>query len=457
MTDADTALALRDALRRGEVSATELTLDALHRIEAHRDLGAFVSVNPDLALAEAREADARRRDTRDPRDLPPLLGLPTAHKDLVDVRGHVTTHGTRSVPHLAAAHDEPIAADVRRAGAITLGKTQVPEFGIAAYSENLVAPPARHPLAATLTAGGSSGGTAAAIAAGLIPAAIGSDAGGSIRIPAAACGLIGLKPGRGVLPADRERGLTDPAGAPTLAVSGPIARTARDAALLFDAVSGQRESAFDAVVRAESLRGLRVGVSFDSPFATWIPIEYSPDARAAVDAAVARLHDVGHRVEPVTVDYGADYPDAFTTVWTAALARIDFAPGADELLGDLARWFLERARDTAPDALAAAVARLAAFATRARSQWEAFDVVLTPALAATPPAIGAFIERGPAGDYALQCAWVPQTSMVNVVGVPAITAPTHRTAAGLPMGVQLIGRTGSEAQLLQLAEQLTWS
>ncbi|MGI8392332.1 amidase [Leucobacter sp. W1038] len=450
-----TALDLRDALRRREVTATELAEAALARIAERPDLGAFVSVNAELALADAARADARMHAAADPRDLPPLTGLPTAHKDLVDVLGFGTTHGSRAVPHRLADSDDPIAAAVRAAGAITLGKTQVPEFGIAGYSENSLAAPAANPFDTSLTAGGSSGGTAAAVAAGLIPAAIGSDAGGSIRIPAAACGLVGLKPSRGTIPADRFRGATDPAGAPTMGVSGPIARTARDAALFFDAIlGGHGEPTLASVNRAEDLRGLRIGVSLASPFEEWVEIGFSPEAHAAVAAGAAALEAAGHHVEAAAIHYEPQYPEAFTTVWTAGLGRIEFAPGGEELLGDLARMFLERARRTSPEALGIAVEGLRSFAESATRQWARYDVVLTPALATLPPALGAFTALGPEGDYRLQCQWAPQTSMVNVAGLPAVTAPTHWTAAGLPMGVQLIGRPGNEAQLLQLAEQL---
>ncbi|MGD9607287.1 MAG: amidase [Leucobacter sp.] len=476
--DPSGAWALREALRLGEASSRDLVGRALDLAEAHcgpvgehyghagepRGLGSFVSLNRELALAEADAADARIAATPRPErhGLPPLLGLPTAHKDLVDQRGHVTTHGSWAVPHLVAEHDEPITAAVRAAGAVSIGKTQVPEFGIAGYSENELAPPARNPHDPALTAGGSSGGTAAAIASGVIPAAIASDAGGSIRIPAAACGLIGLKPGRGVVPADALRGPLDEAGAPRMGVSGPIARSARDAALLYDALLvGAGSPALRAVQRAEDLRGLRIGVSLASPFEGWVDIRFDPEARAALDAGVEALASLGHAVEETRFAYDPRYPEAFTTVWTAALARVPFEPAAEQRLGALARMFLERARATPAEALAEAVEALHAFAAGAVQQWGSYDAVLTPALAFPPPRVGAFRELGPEGDYRLQCQWAPQTSMVNVTGMPAVAVPVRRTPAtaghpdGLPMGVQLIGRAGDEIRLLQLAEQLT--
>lgn len=462
MTAAD-AFALREEVRHGHVSARELVSAALERGAEFASLGAFVSLEPELALSEAAAIDAKiaatPRDER--RHLPPLTGLPTAHKDLVDQRGHITTHGSAALPHTVARADAPVARVVRAAGAISIGKTQVPEFGIAGYSENEVAAPARNPFDPTLTAGGSSGGTAGAIAAGVIPAAIGSDAGGSIRIPSAACGLIGLKPGRGVVPFDTagatERArLVDEHGAPRMGVSGPLARTARDAAMLYDAILAQhQEPALAAVLRADELRGLRIGVSLASPFESWIPIRFSTEAVAALEAAVAALEARGHAVEEARIDYDPRYPEIFTTVWTSALARLTFSDDAEERLGALATMFLDRARRTPPDDLRTAAAALRRFAGDAGRQWSRYDAVLTPALAGTPPKVGAFRELGPAGDYRLQCEWAPQTSMVNVAGLPAIVVPAHRTADGLPMGVQLIGRAGTELRLLQLAEQLT--
>ena len=452
-----TALELREGLRRGDVSSSELVRLSLERAEQHLGLGAFTELRPDLALEHADAADRRiastRRDER--HALPPLLGLPTAHKDLVRVQGFTTTHGSAAVPHLIADRDDPIAAAVRAAGAICIGKTQVPEFGIAGYSENLITQPARNPHDPERTSGGSSGGTATAVASGVIPAAIGSDGGGSIRIPAAACGLVGLKPGRGTVPADAMNGTVDELGAPRLAVSGPLARTARDAALFFDAALGNtHEPALRAVERAHELGGLRVGVSLDSPFAAQMPILFDAAATEALGEATLRLESFGHRIESAEIDYGTHYPEAFTTVWTHALTRIGFNTDAEARLGELAQWFLHRARSVAPQELALRVQQLNEFARGASSQWAAYDVVLTPALAFDAPLIGEFWALGPEGDYRLQCEWAPQTSMVNVAGLPAIAVPVSSDERGLPRGVQLIGRKGSETQLLQLAVQL---
>lgn len=450
-----TALEFRNNLRSGQLSAVEAVQHSLDRTLAQSDLGAFTEVQAEIALAEAANADRMIAHVPlgEREQLPPLLGLPTAHKDLVRVRGFTTRHGSATVPQQVSKIDDPIAQSVRAAGAICIGLTQVPEFGIAGYSENLIAAPARNPLDPRLTAGGSSGGTASAIASGMISAAIGSDAGGSIRIPSAACGLVGLKPGRGAIAADTIGRRADPLGVPSMAVSGPMAHTVCDAALLFDAVRGLRnEPSLHALDQAAELSGLKIGISTESPFASRFSIRFDEAALRAVEAAIVALAD--HRIEHAEIHYDEDYPDAFTTVWTQSLARIPLAPGAEAELGELAQWFLAGARATSAEQVAASVQAIHRFARNADEQWGAYDVLLTPALAFAPPETGAFWALGPAGDYQLQCEWAPQTSMVNVVGVPAITVPMLHDDAGLPRGVQLIGRPGSETQLLQLGLQL---
>ena len=238
------AVRLREDLAAGALSAREVTEAALAAAQAHADLGAFALLDAEGARTRAAELDAAHprvgpRAVPGPHTSPApdddgapasLHGLPLAYKDLIDVRGMPTRFGSALLADAPpAAQDDPLALRLRGAGTVTLGKTTVPEFGLDSYSENLVTAPARNPLDPTRTAGGSSGGAAAAVAAGILPFAPGSDGGGSIRIPAAACGLVGLKPGRGELlmdeHADTVRNLT---------VSGPLAHTVEDAALLYD-------------------------------------------------------------------------------------------------------------------------------------------------------------------------------------------------------------------------------
>lgn len=453
----------RDALRRGEISAREATSHFLERISDRADLGAFLTVSAGQARTAAADADARFAATApdDRPHLPRLHGLPTAFKDLLDVAGAVTTRGSAALRHRVAPSDAPGVAVLRAAGAIPIGKTQVPELGLTGYSENAIAPPARNPLDPERTPGGSSGGSAAAIAAGLIPVGPGSDGGGSIRIPALACGLVGLKPGLGAVPGDLAggapvgRGLHDEFGAPRLTVSGPLARDAADAAMLFDAQRGaQSEPALAAVRAADRLTGLRIGRSDAAPFESAYPIVLDANAQLAYAEAARLLAARGHHVDDAEFHYDAVYPDAFTTAWTAGLSRLPLNAEAVARLMPLTRTFRERARSRSDETHERAGSRLRDFAASVRAQWGAYDAVLTPGLTVLPPRIGAFTSQDADGDYRLQCEWAPYTSMVNVSGLPAVAVPILRLASGHSMGVQLIGPTGSEVRLLQIAAQL---
>ena len=451
-----TALDLRNALAAGELSAEEVTSHYLRRIEERNPaLGAFLSVTPELALAEARAADALRKQGG---DLPMLHGMPLAHKDLTDVAGVRTTMGSAALTPWVAEADAPLPAVLRRAGAISLGKTQVPEFGLSSYSENRVGPPARNPRDVRLSPGGSSGGSAAAVAAGLIPFAPGTDGGGSVRIPAAATGLVGLKPNRGRIPAGS--GQQDLG---QFVVAGPIARTAADAALLLDAMVSEPNyratgaapsttSFLTAALRAEG--SFRIGVSTRSPFESRLDITLDTEALQALDAGAAALTAAGHDLVETDLQYDERYPDAFEVVWTASLATAGLAPGREDDLTDLAATMRRRALSRSAADLVSAIDVLRTFETDTIRQYSAYDMILTPALGMTPRPVGWYTDAGAEEDYARQCRYSPFTSMVNVCGLPAISVPVLDTQDGLPMGIQLIGRPGAETDLLAVAAQL---
>ncbi|GAA1347691.1 amidase [Arthrobacter koreensis] len=450
------ALALRDALARGEVSAREATEYFLGRIEAlNPELGSFITVTADAALAEARQADDALAAGRPPGI---LHGMPLAHKDLTDVAGVPTTMGSAAVPPVPAGADGPLPAVLRAAGAISLGKTQVPEFGLSSYSENLVAPPARNPLDPALSPGGSSGGSAAAVAARMLPFAPGTDGGGSVRIPAAATGLVGLKPNRGRVPSgggQRDLG--------QFVVAGPLARTAADAALLLDAMVAEPNhhatsappaagSFLQAALRAEGR--FRIGVSTRSPFESRLDIALDPAAVLALEAGIVALTGAGHDVSEADVHYDERYPEAFELVWTAPLANIPLPPEGEQHLTPLTAGMRRRSLQRSAADLAGAIDVLRGFEEETISQFAAWDMILTPTVAMTPRPIGWYWSGDAAEDYALQCQYSPFTSMVNVCGLPAVTIPVYVTAEGLSMGVQLIGQPGAEADLLAVAAQL---
>ena len=458
------ALVLRGLLRSGMVSAVEAATHFLARTEQQNPLlGAFITVTADQALEEARAADARYART-DAGDLPMLHGMPLAFKDLTDVAGVVTTHGSAALEHKPVPVDSPLVALFKDAGVTTLGKTQVPEFGLTAYSENRIAPPSRNPHAPSRSSGGSSGGSAAAVAAGLLPFAPGTDGGGSVRIPAAACGLVGLKPGRGLVTAGESAG--DPA---RLVVPGPLARTSEDAALMMDVLAPGHD--YLRALQQEPPR-LRIGITQDSPWSSTFPFTVEQEALDALLAGVALLEQAGHVLGDAAIRYDNRYPDAFTTAWTAGVGAARISPTREALLAPLTRTFRRRAQQRSPAKLAEALSFLRQFQHDTVAQYAQWDLMVMPTLAQTPRPVGWFTgtshgsDRWPAadwpgdadGDYRKQCEYAPWSSMVNVCGLPAITLPvlwTGGTAgSGLPMGVQLVGPMGSEALLLQVAYHL---
>ncbi|AXJ09539.1 amidase [Arthrobacter sp. PM3] len=463
------AVQLRDALRSGELSARQATDHFLDRVEAgNPHLGAFITVTAEQARRDAVAADRLRTLAGRSGDaLAALHGIPVAFKDLTDVAGVVTTHGSAALEQKAALADGALAAALKAAGVISLGKTQVPEFGLTAYSENRIAPPSRNPYALSRSSGGSSGGSAAAVAAGLVPFAPGSDGGGSVRIPAAACGLVGLKPGRGLVPAGESSG--DPA---QLVVAGPLARTAADAALLLGALVPGAPGASYLEVTAHEPRKLRIGVSLDSPWQTAFPFAPDPEALDALADGVARLEAAGHEMSEAAIRYDNRYPDAFTTAWTAGVGSARIAPQREALLTPLTRTFRRRAQQRSAAKLDESLRFLRQFQHDTTAQYAQWDLILTPALAQTPRPVGWFTAAShgdgywPAAewegdadrDYRKQCEFAPWSSMVNVCGLPAISIPVHWTGgtagSGLPMGIQLIGPAGSEGLLLQVAAQL---
>lgn len=443
------------SLQRKEISPTELVIHYLDRIARLDDgLGAFLTVTPENALARARKLESQGPGPA------PLWGLPFADKDLVPRKGVRTTYGSRLLADYVPEVSDDLVTVLDAVGGVSLGKTNTPEFGLPSYTENLVGSPARNPYDTTLGAGGSSGGAAVAVAAGLLPFAPGSDGGGSIRIPAAACGLVGLKPSRGLIPAGT--GIDKLAG---LGVPGPIARTVADAAMLLDAMVDGGEYPFtlraprweggallNAAVRGEGR--FQLGVLTDSPWDSAYDIRIAPEARVALDLAIRELDALGHGIEPLALEPDESYSPAFRTVWQAGAASIPAEGKALELLEPLTQWLVARGRELSARQLAEALAALSQIERSVVRQFAGFDAVITPALAMTPRPIGWYDAEDGERNFAQQVQYTPFTSFVNVSGLPAIALPVAVTENGIPMGVQLIGRPGGEHVLLSLGAQL---
>lgn len=454
-----TALEQWQALQRDEVSPTELSRHYLDRIERlDGEIGAFTSVAAGGLQSRLAAVDVLPRTA-------PLWGLPLADKDLVARAGLPVRYGSQLTANLVASADDELVTVLDWAGAVSLGKTATPEFGLYGYTEPIGGVPTRNPWDPTRGAAGSSGGAAAAVAARLLPFAPGSDGGGSVRIPAAACGLVGLKPTRGLVPVGS--GVDRLAG---LVVSGPIARTVADAALLLDAmierVHGRIDHHFtlrapepdDGPLLGHAIRGegrYQLAVLDGSPWDSAFDLAYDPEAQAAVDIAVRALTDMGHGVDELPLRDAERYPADFTTVWQASAAGVPATTDAElALLEPITRTLVERGRALRATTLMETLASLHRFERSVLAQFAPFDAIITPALAETPRPVGWYDAASPERNFEQQVRYAPHTSFLNATGLPAITLPVHQTTDGLPMGVQLIGRPGGEATLLALGAQL---
>jgi amidase len=433
----------------GGVSARELVAHALRRIEESQPtLNAFRLVR-EQAAEEATAADKAVADG----ERAPLLGVPVAIKDDTDIAGMPTAFGCRG-EFPVCREDAEIVRRLRAAGAIIVGKTNTPEFGQWPFTEGAAFGDTRNPWQLDHSPGGSSGGSAAAVAAGLVPAAVGSDGAGSIRIPAAWTHLVGIKPQRGRISswphAEAFYGIT---------THGPLARTVADAALLLDVLSGNHEkdrhraAPIDARAAAETeSRPLRIALSYRPAF-SGAPVTVDPVVRAAVDRIAGVLDDLGHRVEPAEPRYGL--------VGLGFLPRSlvgvrDWANGVPDasLLDPRSRQNARTGSLIGAPGIRLARAAAGRLAARVGAIFQRYDVVLTPTTAQPPPRIGTMARlSGMATDRAMVQA-CPFSWPWNVLGWPGVSVPAGLTGDGLPLGAQLLGPEGGEPSLISLAAQL---
>lgn len=440
-----TALEQGAAIRRGETSTEELVAHYRQRIEALSErLGAFVSVGSGT-VADA-SADG------------PLAGVPTAVKDLNSIAGERTTYGSALFADFEPDFTDGLVERILAAGMPILGKTNTPEFGSPCYTEPEVAPPAVTPYDLSRMAGGSSGGAATAVAAGLVPVAQGSDGGGSIRIPASCCGIVGLKPTRARISGSPMYG--DPVG---LGASGPLARTVRDAAAFLDVMAGRAvgdpfwapESDETFLAACDRDPGpLRVA-RFSEPVIADTDVD--PECLTAWEDASRLLESLGHEVVDIDAPLPRDAVPVFETCWAVltALSTVDLEPEAKAQLRPLTRWLGEKGEAVGAPAFGLTIGELRRVAARALAALAPYDAVLTPTLAVPPLPVGALRDDAdPAADFEAQKRFTPYTSMWNVTGSPAVSLPLHWTPSGLPVGVMLATAPGDEATLLALSAQV---
>src|SRR3954468_18056208 len=443
----DGVAAQAESVRRGEVSARELVERTLRRIERFDgELNAFGAVFAERALVDADRADARRAQG----DRGPLLGVPLAIKDEIDIAGEITSRGTGAITARAVA-DAEVVRRLRDAGAIVLGKTTMPELGLWPFTESITWGVTRNPWDLERTPGGSSGGSAAAVAAGLVPAAIGVDGAGSIRIPAACCGIFGLKPQRGRVPRrphDRDGSLWQ--------CFGPLTRSVVDAEKVCDVIQGpgptrDAPGPFERAAR-ESPGCLRIAVTEAFPAGTRGTL--SPDVRHALRATAELLRSLGHQVVERDIDFGLrDNPVILGLMFRAIHDFVDEVDRPQRLE--------RRTRALArPGALISdgMVERLRRAERRLHERlgrvFADHDVLMMPVMSQPAVPAGIMEGRGATVTYFWEVGWVPFNALWNSTGQPAVSVPAGFSATGLPVGVQLIARPHQEATLLSLAAQL---
>jgi amidase len=454
------AIELAAMVRSGEISARELVETSLERIEElNPSLNAFVDIQAERAL---EAADAVR-----PGDERPFAGVPTAIKNNRPVEGLRLTYGCSLMEQNMCEYDHNVTRRLKEAGFVIVGTTTLPEYGILPTSEARIFGPTRNPWDLERTPGGSSGGAAAAVASGMLPVAHGNDGGGSVRIPAACCGLVGLKPSRGRISAAPELGDS------SLGIDGMLTRTVADTAAVLDELAGYElgdatwapePSEPFAQSAAQEPGPLRIAATTLPPIPD-APID--PVCAQAVSDASELLRSLGHEVEEVEPPWQVDglqplFGAVFSNHIALSIAYSGMVAGrgaggisAEDMEPMSWAIFSMIGKMNAVEGMGAAV-QLQAFARRLVSFLAPYDVLLTPALAERPLPLGTLDTAAPEpmATFTRSGLFTPFTPMFNASGQPAISVPLFHGEDGLPLGVQLVGRPAGEGELLALARQL---
>ncbi|QFU89809.1 amidase [Amycolatopsis sp. YIM 10] len=450
----DSAAGLAAAVHRRELSPVEIVDTYLDRIDRHDgEVNAFVWRDDDDVRAQAKAAEQAIVDGE---ELGPFHGIPIPIKELTQVDGQPATFGSLGVTDMPRAGNDPVVPRLLNAGFLLQGRTNSPEMGLLTTTENERFGSTRNPWRLAHSPGGSSGGAAAAVAAGFAPVAHASDGGGSIRVPSSCCGLVGLKPSRGRIP-------QRVAAWEHATVEGAVTRYVRDAAALLDVLSvpdrlawyqapAPRRPFLDEVGAAQGQ--LRVGLLTTSPTGT--PVD--PECVEAAEKTGRLLESLGHHVRPVDLEFLSEEGwTAYTqTVLDASLSAFPF--DHPELVGSQLRYRMERAKTRDSGTYVRASLRLQEESRRVVAQWgREFDVLLTPTLACLPPLAGTVLREAvdnPGGRRLTETQMISFTSFCNITGLPAISLPVHTSAGGLPVGAQLVAGPWDEAVLIRLASAL---
>ncbi|MDY6902551.1 MAG: amidase [Cyanobacteriota bacterium] len=440
------ALKQSELIRRKEISPLELVELYLERIQQFNSkLGSYFTVTAEQAIDDAKNKTEMLGQNQ---DLPLFFGIPISIKDLNPVSGIPCCFGNAALLGNVPDYDDGVVAKIKQAGFIILGKTATSELGSFPYTEATGFPPTRNPWNLEYTSGGSSGGAASALAAGLCSISQGSDGGGSVRGPAACCGLVGIKPSRGRIThapvGDRLNGI---------AINGPIARTVADAAALLDAMSGyvsgdsywlpEPEKSFLSYSQ-EKVNNLRIA------FCTSIPTlgEADTNCHQGVMQTVKLLEELGHTVEEKCPDI-SDLVEPFQIVWQANVA----ASGVPaEILQPLNRWLL--ARNGSAGEYLRAVYQMQMVARKIVMFFDNIDVLVMPVYLHSPIRVGEWSALSPEETFENIIRWIAPCPAANATGQPAISFPVGFDEKGLPIAVQLIGKPTAESTIISLAAQL---
>ena len=439
-----TIAAAARALDSREVTAEQLTAACLDRINARNPaLNAFITVLADDARTQAQEADRERAAGR---SRGPLHGIPISLKDIIDVRGTPTTAASRVRDGHVANADAPVVTRLREAGAVIVGKTNLHEFAFGTTNEESAYGPARHPLDPSRSPGGSSGGSAASVLDEMAYASIGTDTGGSVRIPSAACGLVGLKPTLGEIPTDGVVPLST-----TMDHVGPLCRSVEDAAILYDVLRGAQSSGSTPAPAAPEPRAITLGV-----LRGYFTALLDPQIASAFERTCAKLRNAGVTLEDVDVPHAGDIAPAYlhiVLVEAAAYHAVtldhrphDYSPGV--------RLRLEMGRYILGEDYVRAMRCRELLRRQVSAVLEGRSGLLLPTLPIAAPKIGAATMRIGTSEEPVRNVMLRLTQLFNVTGHPALTMPCGRTTDQLPIGAQLVGRHGHTADLLQVARAL---